>query len=218
MEKGKSFCIGVIHQKGGVGKTTLSCNTAVALAAQGYKVKVVDLDMQKSLLYFNSLRESNGLPGLNVSGVASVAELKNIIDENNRTGGVLIIDVGGYDSELSRISAVVADLIITPVSDSAIELVGLVSFRNILREIRKHKKDLVASVLLNRVHVATSKSLTDIFEFVAENQEFNMMSTIIRDRADFKKAYEAGKSVIEYNAKSNAASELTALIKEIIEI
>lgn len=41
--------IAVFHNKGGVGKTTLLFHTACALAEQGYKVLMVDLDPQSNL-------------------------------------------------------------------------------------------------------------------------------------------------------------------------
>ena len=48
--------IAITHQKGGVGKTTIATNLAVELSKK-YKVKVIDLDLQKSMTYFNNIRQ-----------------------------------------------------------------------------------------------------------------------------------------------------------------
>lgn len=202
----------VAHQKGGVGKSTIASNIAVELS-KFYKVRVVDLDLQKSLTYFNNLRKSANLTQCDIINVSSLNDLKDLINNNT---DLLIIDAGGYDSDINRVAISGADILITPVSDSGIELVGLLAFRQILRDIRKVRPDLQAHVLLNKIHTRANASLNEIFNFVKDNNEFTKFNAILRDRADYKKSFDAGKSVIEYDNK--AVQEMNELINEIKNI
>jgi chromosome partitioning protein len=202
----------VAHQKGGVGKSTIASNIAVELS-KFYKVRVVDLDLQKSLTYFNNLRKSANLTQCDIINVSSLNDLKDLINNNT---DLLIIDAGGYDSDINRVAISGADILITPVSDSGIELVGLLAFRQILRDIRKVRPDLQAHVLLNKIHTRANASLNEIFNFVKDNNEFTKFNAILRDRADYKKSFDSGKSVIEYDNK--AVQEMNELINEIKNI
>ena len=57
----KTFCIA--NQKGGVGKTTLVANLSAVLADLGFRVLMIDADVQNSLSKFYPLQHS-GSKGL----------------------------------------------------------------------------------------------------------------------------------------------------------
>jgi chromosome partitioning protein len=207
----KPYTIVIAHQKGGVGKSTIASSLAVELSKK-YNLTVLDLDKLKSLTYFNSVRKNSNLKPLNILHANTIDELKNLINNNK---DILLIDVGGFDSDVNRIAILGGDLIITPVSDSGIEQAGLLSFKEILNQIRKHRKDLTAHILLNRIHPSASTSLQELYDFINEHEEFSKLDTIIRDRTEYKRAYESGISVIEQGGK--AATEMNNLVLEIIK-
>lgn len=203
----------IAHQKGGVGKSTLAVNLAIMLQSRTSKpVDLIDMDMQQSATLFDKRRVKNGHAPLRVTHATSIDAIK----EAKKRDGITIIDVGGFDADINRAAIAAADVVITPVSDSTIELDGLQSFRSkIIMKIREIKPDIKATVLLNRVHQFAGKSLEEIFEYAREKDEFDIFETIIRDRSEFKKSFEFGQSVEEFAPGSKAAEEINQLIEEL---
>ena len=207
--------LGIEHQKGGTGKSTISWNLAIELAKNtDKKIEVVDLDIQQTLTLNNYVREAKGLKSFTVKTFKEVKKLEAYISNDNDSK-IIIIDTGGFDSGLNRVVALLSDLIITPVSDSTVELQGLKTYEKVLKELSKLSGDLISSnVLLNSID-PRKKNFDAIKEFINESKHFTAMDSIIRRRNDYKDSITFGMSVIEYKSESKAASELHALINEI---
>jgi len=204
--------ITVAHQKGGVGKSTIAANLAVELSKKG-KYTIVDLDRQKIMTYFCSIRNNQSKHKLES---VCFDDDKKLIAFLNECQNNILIDCGGYDARLTRIAMIGADFILTPVGSGITELIGLKEFSLIIDEMQKSYPDLKANVFLNKITPGAINIIKDVKDFFsAYNKQFNYMETIIRRRTDFELSLESGKSVIELNSKSKAAEELKNLIKEI---
>lgn len=201
--------ITIAHSKGGVGKSLLAWHLAI-----GMKTPIVDLDFQRTLVYTNNIRKANGYKKLKIIQPETPQEFIELMDnwpENKH----IIIDVGGFDSNLNRAAIYISDIIITPAVDRVTEMAGLYKFHQIIAELsEKMKANITADILLNDVSPAT-KDFSVMEELVDNLEHFRLMHSIIAHRADFYKTMEEGRGVTEIEGKSKAKKELKQLIKEI---
>ena len=201
--------ITVAHSKGGVGKSLLAWHLAI-----GLKTPIVDLDFQKTLVYTNNLRKANGYKKLELIQPETPEAFIELMDSWPEDKNI-IIDVGGFDSNLNRAAIYISDIIITPAVDRVTEMAGLYKFHQIIEELsEKMKTNIQADILLNDVS-PSQKDFSVIEELVESLNHFNLMETIVSHRADFYKSMEEGKGVTEITGKSKAKDELKQLIKEI---
>jgi len=208
------------HQKGGVGKSTIAINVAYYLQKKYKDLTLLDLDSQNSAILFNQLRISENSPTIKCVKESDI-NFSNFLNEYAQNKeNLLIIDSGGYDSDVNRAALIKADIIITPVGISQIEIFGLQKFRKILKEASNALGVKVkTNVLLNNVDSRSKNKLKDLRSYIKENHNyFNLLDSTIHTRADFKNSYGDGLTVKELNKKGSAAQEIKNLSKEILKL
>jgi len=208
------------HQKGGVGKSTIAINIAYHIQKKYKNLILLDLDSQNSAILFNQLRTGENLPTIKCVKESDI-DFNNFLNEYAKNKeNLLIIDSGGYDSDVNRAALIKADIIITPVGISQIEIFGLQKFRKILKEASSALGVKVkTNVLLNNVDSRSKNKLKDLRSYIKENHNyFNLLESTIHTRADFKNSYGDGLTVKELNKKGSAAQEIKDLSKEILKL
>lgn len=199
------------HDKGGVGKTTTMINIAVELNKE-YKTTCIDLDPKKQFSVFNNRREQKDKINTIV-----VKNSKELIENLKAMNGLVLIDLGGFDSDLLRYTLLLSDIAIVPLSNSGNDIEGLRDFRKIIDPVveqRKKGNQLDITFLLNRIHHA-NKSAHKRLSSYAEKNGFNIFDTVITDLTIYGDMI-FGKSATELTS-GTAAIRVQRLVEEIKE-
>src|SRR5258708_5918153 len=104
--------IGVLSQKGGVGKSTISINLAATFARRGKRVILVDADPQGSSMAWSSARDAE--PLFPVVGMAKPTLHKDL-PEIARDYDFVVIDGAPRVNDLGRAAILASDIVVIPV-------------------------------------------------------------------------------------------------------
>jgi len=186
-----TFYIGVVSQKGGVGKSTLCRLISTVYAFSGWKVKIADTDTkQGTCADWKRRREDNGY-----EPIVYVEPFRRIEDAVKNSSGfdMMIFDGAPHSSESTATIARYSDLVLLPTSDSIDSLRPSVLLAHELVK-KGLRKDRLAFVLCM---VSDSEILTDEAREYIMQAGYNILDGEIPVRTGYVRAHETGKSLSE---------------------
>ena len=121
------------NAKGGTGKSTTAMHLIVGLMCEGRKVGSLDLDVPQGTLsrYIDNRRAFADTKSLDLpipdhhtitSGDGAAADFEAALARLSGSCDDVVIDTPGHDNDLSRLAHAAADLLITPINDSFLDL------------------------------------------------------------------------------------------------
>ena len=199
--------IGVLNQKGGVGKTTLAVNIAATLSVRGRRVLLVDADPQGSSLAWSSARERD--PLFPVVGMAKPT-LHRDLPEVAKDYDVVVIDGAPRVNELGRSAILASDTILIPVQPSPYDVWAAADTVQLIREAQIYREGLTAAFVINRkiVNTAIGRDVGSALEHF----ELPVLSAHLCQRVLYAESAGQGLCVAEVAPQSEAARELAALV------
>lgn len=195
------YTIAILSQKGGAGKTTISCAIAVASERAGKETVVVDLDPQASASKWADLRESD----TPIVTSAHAPRLAPVLAAAREAGADLaLIDTAAQIADAAVQAARAADLVLIPCRPSAADLTAIAASIDIARIAGTRTIAILngAPVRNPLVHEARA---------AIEGYGIEAAPVVIHQRLDHVHAWTAGLTAQEYAPKGKAAAELTEL-------
>ena len=210
-----SLVIGVVSQKGGVGKSTLSRFLACEYAANEWEVKIADMDLsQGTCTNWNAKRLANDVnPSVSVEQFSSV---KQALSKSSNFD-LLIFDGEPHSTTKTLDIAKASDLIVIPTGISLDDLEPTIKLAHGLKK---------SGIPKNKIHIALLKvgdskvEIQEAKEYINESGYF-LLDGEIKQRTAIRRAMDEGKSAKEtvYKSINNEVDQIiNSIVKRVGEL
>lgn len=207
--------IAIVARKGGVGKSTIAGNLAVALEQLGRTVAAYDLDAQGSLAAWAELAEPGTEPALarlvRRLEATDAGRLRTAIERTDAER-VLLDTAPGYD-RAALATLLVADLVLIPAGPSPLDVIAARDALALVEQSREQRHDKGPAVALVPSRV-TRSGLGDELPTGLRALGAPVLPAI-RLRTAFARSALDGRTVLEAEPSSSAADEIRALTRAV---
>jgi chromosome partitioning protein len=213
------------NTKGGVGKTTLAVQIALARAADGHSVLLIDADRQGSAQIAATMRAEGGrTPALACVQLADGRLLRAQLGPLSAKHDDTIIDAGGRDNEALRIALLRSDLLVVPVQPRAVDVWSLADITELIDRAQEAREDdgrpaLRVLATLNLADPGDNRDSAETLEALTGFRQFSVTKAIIRRRKAVANAMANGLAVAEMQPRdSKACEEIEQLVSNLFNV
>lgn len=197
--------LGIVAQKGGAGKTTLTVHLATYASQQGMSVLIVDTDLQKSASKWAHRRETD-TPTVIYSEVGKVGD---VLSKAKQKGFdlVLIDTAPSHSADVAAVAKLV-DYSIIPSRPAVFDIDAISNTTHLLNQLNAK-----AAIVLNACPVGRGgeNALTTEVRKALADSEYPVCPVSVTQRAAFTHALIDGRAVNEFEPSGKAAKEVQGL-------
>lgn len=187
------------NEKGGTGKSTLAMHVIVALLRAGKKVASFDMDYPQATLthYFDNRKSFVQTMGVPLpmpqhtvwnEETARIHVLGNEIEKAKKTADFIIIDTPGNANNLTKEAIKLADILVTPINDSLVDL------------------DVLAKVDANTLKIKGPSHFSEVVWSIRQQRMLerkpSLSWVVVRNRLTYSKSRNSQLMVVLLNALS----------------
>lgn len=202
--------IGLVQQKGGVGKTTIATNVARTLQLRGYKVLLVDADPQGTARDWAAKEAIETPVTVGVDRPVVHKEIPKIDGYD-----VAIVDAVGKLEKMSLSVIKASDLVLVPIQPSAADLWAVGQIIDHIETQRMSRGKPEARFVVSRA--ITSSTMGERVQQILDEAPFGRLSSGTNQRVAYARALGNGKSVHE-TSDEKAQKEVNAITDELEQV
>tara|TARA_R110000787_G_scaffold3020_1_gene11557 strand:+ start:37406 stop:38230 length:825 start_codon:yes stop_codon:yes gene_type:complete len=235
------------NEKGGTGKSTTAVHVAVALAHQGHKVGIIDLDPRQRTTYrylenrdatMKRLNIDIPQPFFEVFEEDNLSRLEQQIERMSHGVDFLLYDTPGRDDKFARYVATRANTLVTPINDSFVDfdLIGQVDpetykvrklsfYAELIWEARKERakadgKTIDWVLLRNRTQYVEAHNMKRIVAALAELSQRVGFRIIpgLSERVIYRELFPSGLTMLDKKHLGRLATSHLAARQELREL
>ncbi|MCS4139580.1 chromosome partitioning protein [Salinibacter ruber] len=203
--------IGLVQQKGGVGKTTIATNLADTLSRRSYSVLLVDADPQGTARDWAAKSEDVGLTTVGVDRPVVHEELPSIEGFD-----VAIVDAVGKLEKMTISVIKASDLVLVPIQPSAADLWAV---GQVIDHIET-RQDITGGTPKARFVISRaigSSKMGEQVQDILDEAPFGRLESSVNQRVAYARALGEGKSVHDTSDKK-AQAEINKLTDQLEQI
>jgi chromosome partitioning protein len=200
--------VALIAQKGGVGKTTLAVNLAVAAEAAGLATILFDLDHQESAVTWSERRKAEK-PHVEFLTERRLPE--GLIAAEKQHFALAIIDTPPAAGPQALTAAQSADLVLIPCRPSLVDLDAIRRTAQLVKS-----AGVPAFVIFNAAPPGATTLLDDA-KAIVEGVGLSAAPIVVRERSAFRGGWPLGKTAAEIEPRGKAAAEISELMVWVCE-
>ena len=206
--------LAVASAKGGVGKTTIAILVGTELALEGYKIALLDCDLNQHATAFG---EKADIQGFTVIPSVDEANVLSALRQAETDNDVILIDLPGGSSTLSLKALQRSSFVLVPCQASLPDVRDAMKTMAQINDAEDLSRVTIArSLIWTRVLSGyESRSARHVRESV-EGKQLPMFSSQLKELSAFRELHITGKAPRQIDAKSGAAQNVSAITAELL--
>lgn len=208
--------ISLASVKGGVSKTSLALLLASELALDGYRVALLDADLNQQAAAFG--RKSD-ISNLTIIGDVREDNILALLRQAEADNEVVMVDLPGGSSTLALKSLHRSHFVIVPSQPSLPDIMAAMKTIAQIDDAQELARTPIArAIVWTRVLPGfESRAARHVRQTVEAEQDITILKTALMERAAFRELHITGKVPRQTDPNGTAAANVTALAAELLQ-